>query len=286
MVRVLQILVFSCVVMLLGGCNGAEEDKPIWEKVKIGDLLPTRGGKGPSKGTLKTINFNVYVFEMPAENIGTLADVREMLYEQQFRFFDYNAFRANSFSVGFGQMQMWDEIGELLNAAGAKKMPTVSLLLVEGQSNDVTIIDLYGEQPVFYVAGGGSMPGASIGPGKLALRVKAEKIAGARGVCNVMVHPVFTPPRRSSIPELAGRAKAGELPFVSAGFQLRMSPGEFFLLGPERYVSDQISLGGLFFSKPEGSLFFTKSESGSSAVKPELKPAIRIFLFVCTGMNV
>jgi hypothetical protein len=286
MVRVLQILVFSLVVTLLGGCNGSEEDKPIWERVKIGDLLPTRRGKGPSEGSLKTINFDVYVFEMPADNIGALAEVREMLYEQPFRFFDYNAFASNSFSVGFGQIRMWNEIGGLLNAAGAKKMSTVSLLLVHGQSNDLAITSLYREQPVFFVAAGGSMPGVSIGPGKLVLRIKAEKIPGSRGVCNVTVHPVFTPPTRSSIPELAGRAKAGELPFVSAGFRLKMSPGELFLLGPEKYISDQISLGGLFFSKPEGNLFFTKSESNSSAVKPERKPAIRVFLLVCTGMNV
>ena len=279
-------MALSWVVTFLVGCEAPEEDKPIWEQVKIGDLLPIHSGKRPSEGSLKIINFDLYVFEMPAENIGVLADIWQILYAQPFRFDDYDAFAANSFSVGFGQIQMWDEIGGLLDAGGAKMMPTVSLLLADGQSSDVTIRSLYGEQPVFYISSGGSMKGVTIGPGKLALRIKAEKIPGLRGVCNVRVHPVFSPPVTSSIPQLAARAKAGELPFISAGFRLKMSPGDFFLLGPEKYISDQISLGSLFFSKPEGSLFFVKSESKPSAVIPERKPAIRVFLLVCTSIDV
>jgi len=281
-------MALSWVVTFLAGCEAPEEDKPIWEQVKIGDLLPIHSGKGPSEGSLKTIDFDLYVFELPAENIGVLTEIWQMLYVQPFRFDDYDAFAANSFSVGFGQIQMWDEIGGLLDAGGTKMMPTVSLLLADGQSSDVTIRSLYGEQPVFYISSGGSMKGATIGPGKLALRIKAEKIPGLRGVCNVRVHPVFSPPITSSIPQLAARAKAGELPFVSAGFRLKMSPGDFFLLGPEEYVGDQISLGSLFFSKPEGSLFFIKikSESSPSSVRPERKPAIRVFLLVCTSIDV
>jgi len=288
MVRVLQIMVLSWAVTFLAGCEAPESDKPIWEQVKIGDLVPPDSGKRPSEGSLKTINFEVYVFEMPAENINVLAEIWPMLYAQPFRFDDYGAFGANSFSVGFGQIQMWDEIGGLLDAGGAKMMPTVTLLLADGQTDDVTITSIYREQSVFYISSGGSMRGATVGPGKLVLRIKAEKIPGSRGVCNVRVHPVFSPPVASSIPQLAVRAKAGELAFISAGFQLKMSPGDFFLLGPEKYISDQISLGSLFFSKPEGSLFFTKikSESSPSAVRPERKPAIRVFLLVCTGMNV
>ena len=278
----------SWVVTFLVGCEAPEEDTPIWEQVKIGDLVPIHSGKRPSEGSLKIINFDLYVFELPAENIGVLAEIWQILYVQPFRFDDYGAFAANSFSVGFGQIQMWDEIGGLLDAADAKMMPTVSLLLADGQSSDVTIRSLYGEQPVFYISSGGSMKGATLGPGKLALRIKAEKIPGLRGVCDVRVHPVFSPPIGSSIPQLAARAKAGELPFVSAGFRLKMSPGDFFLLGPEKYVSDQISLGSLFFSKPEGSLFFIKikSESSPSSVRPERKPAIRVFLLVCTSIDV
>jgi hypothetical protein len=60
-----------------------------------------------------------------------------------------------------------------------------------------------------------------------------------------------------------------------------MSPGDFVFLGPEKYIEDQTTLGGLFFNKPEGSLFFGATEHKG----PEQKPAVRVFLLVCTGIN-
>jgi hypothetical protein len=57
-----------------------------------------------------------------------------------------------------------------------------------------------------------------------------------------------------------------------------MGPGDFILLGPKEYVSDQTALGGLFFSNPEGSFFFSETER----TPLERKPAVRLFLLVCT----
>jgi hypothetical protein len=57
-----------------------------------------------------------------------------------------------------------------------------------------------------------------------------------------------------------------------------MGPGDFILLGPKEYVNDQTALGGLFFSNPEGSFFFSETERTPF----ERKPAVRIFLLVCT----
>ena len=60
-----------------------------------------------------------------------------------------------------------------------------------------------------------------------------------------------------------------------------MRPDDLVFLGPKEYISDQIALGGLFFSNPEGSLFLGTTEHKV----PERKPAVRIFLLVCTGVN-
>lgn len=267
MIRFFQIAVFSCLALLLTGCNAPEESEPIWEQVKITDIAPAHNGKQPDSQLLKTINFNVYIFEMPAENISTLNDVWQMLYTKPLRFNDYDAFVANSFSVGFGEAQMWDKIADLLRAAGAKQVKTVSLLLLDGQASDLAIAGLGNKQTIFYISTDGSMEGATIGPGNLALRIKAEKIPGLRGVCNVDVQPVFSLPVRSSIPQLAAREKLGEFLFDAAGFRLKMSPGNFVFLGPEKYSSDQITLGSLFFSRPGP------------------RPVVRTFLFVCTRIN-
>ena len=281
MIRVFQIAVLSGLAFWLAGCNGSEKEKPIWEQVKITDLAPFDNSKQPGARLLKTINFNVYVFEIPAENISTLDDVWPMLYAQPLRFNDYDAFGANSFLAGFGQIPMWNRVAELLRAADGIQTNTISLLLPDGQTNDVAVAGLGQEQTVFYSSKSGSMEGATLGPGQLGLRIKAEKVAGSRGVCRMSAVPVFSPPRRSSIPLLAAREKSGEFRFTSAGFSLKMSPGDFVLLGPEKYDSGQVTLGSLFFSKPEGSLFFSELERKG----PELKPAVRLFLLVCTGMN-
>ncbi|MHC4337373.1 MAG: hypothetical protein ACYSTG_05410, partial [Planctomycetota bacterium] len=286
MIRFLQIFVLGSLVVLLVGCDGAEKEKPIWEQVKISDLAPAQSGKRPGDQSLKTINFGVYVFEVPAENISLLDEVWRMLRMWPLQFIDYDAFCANSFSIGVGEIEMWSKIAESLEAAGAKKVPSVSLFLSDGRADDFTVATIYGEQPVSHVSAGGSMSSATVGPGRLVMRISARKIPGSRGVCYVEVHPVFSPPIITSIPHLAARAKAMELAFISAGFALKMSPGDFVLLGPEEFVSDQITLGSLFFSVPGGSLFYPKSEGGQSLRRPERKPAIRVFLIVCTSINV
>jgi len=284
MIRLFQITLLVCVIALLTGCKPSQEDVPVWKQVKVGDLAPPHIGKHPGGQLLKTMNFNVYIFEIPADNVGKLDNVWQMLYMKPLQFNDYDAFGANSFSAGFGQIRMWNKIIGSLSAAGAVKIRTISLLLPDNQSTDIAVARLYRQQSVFYVARGGSMEGATIGPGRLVLRIKAKKVPSSRGVCEVDVLPAFTFSAGTSVPSVRGRI--GERLFTSANFGLKMSPGDFFLLGSGSYTSDRISLAGLFFSKPEGSLFFRKSRGSPSFVKPERKPSVRVFLFLCTGMNV
>jgi len=80
------------------------------------------------------------------------------------------------------------------------------------------------------------------------LRIKAERISGSKGVCEVDAQPVFTP----AISQLAwlpgGREKSSDLFFTAVGFKLKMNPGDFILLGPQKYLRDKTTLGGVFFS--------------------------------------
>lgn len=264
MIRLFQIMVFSCTVALLTSCKAPEKDKPIWQQVKLSDLATSADVNHPDGRLLKTINLDIHIFEMPAEDTNTLNYVWQMLYTKPLQFNDYDAFCANSFSAGFGQIQMWNTIANVLRDAGCKHIETVSLLLPDGETNDFTIAKLNKEQTIFYISSAGSLEGATIGPGKLALRIKVEKIPGSRGVCEVNAQPVFPSPITSPIPQLAARAKSAEFLFTSAGFGLKMSPGDFVFLGPGKYIGHQITLGSLFFSRPGH------------------KPAVRMFLLVCT----
>lgn len=265
---------------MLTGCNGPDE-VPIWEQVKITDLAPIDNTKQPGVQQLKTINFKVYIFEIPADEINIMDKIWPTLYTQPLRFNKPNAFSANSFLGGFGQIPMWNRIADLLRSVNGIQAGTVSLLIPDGQTNDVGIAALGREQKVSYTSDEGATEGAAPGPGQLGLRIKAERIPSSRGVCKVSLLPAFSRTRRRRIPLLESGGKSGELLFTSMGFSVNISPGDFVLLGPEKYDSEQITLGSLLFSKPEGSLFFNELERKM----PELKPAVRLFLLVCTGIN-
>jgi hypothetical protein len=264
----------------LTGCKEPEQKEPLRENVKIGDLAPAHSGQS-APGGLKTINFNIHVFEIPAENINRLSDFWQTLRTQPLRFNSFKAFRDNSFLIGFGQMKVWGRINDELIAAGGQKITTISLMLEDNQPDDLTITELSTPRNISFIASDGSDQRANIGPGNLVLRIKAEKIPESRDGCKLTVYPVFTVPLGSPIEELNARLKAREFAFSSAAFSLNMGIGDFVVLGPERYLNVPSTLDGLLFSKPEGSLFPAISEGGAH----QIKPAVRILIFFYSRIN-
>jgi len=269
--------VFCLLFSALIGCTPPEEE-PIWKDLKIGDLAPRQSGKQTSR-LVESTNFNLYVFEMPSDNVDKLDDIRKTLFTKNLRYQSSHSFGANSFSVHFGQIRMWNEIFASILAAGAKQINKVSLMLADEIPETISVARIDSPRTIFFTSTYGSREGANVGSGILALRLKTQKIPSLRGVCNVTAYPVYSPPMiTSTIPLLNTRTQRREFPFSPAAFGLRMGPGDFILLGPKEYVSDQTALGGLFFSNPEGSLFFSETER----TPLERKPAVRLFLLVCT----
>lgn len=280
MIRIFQIVFFVSLVFALTGCKSPAE-KPIWERVKITDLVSSDVNEQVEGQRLKTINFNVHIYEIPSDNIGTLEEIWPMVYSEPLQFNNFEAFSGNSFRAGFGQIPMWSRIADLLRSADGIQVGRVSLLLPNGRSNDIAVAVLNKEQAIFYFSEKRSMNKAKFEPGQFVLRIRALKIAGSRGVCSVSVLPVFSPLRRGFLAPLSRHEKPEDILFTATGFSLKMSPGDFVLVGPEKYNNSLTTLGGLFFSKPEGSLFFSELERKP----PEHKPALRLFLLVCTGVN-
>jgi hypothetical protein len=274
-----SIFCFMLSTFYLVGCAEPEPEMPIWEKVKIGDLAPYDTGKTTRVELLKMTKLDVHIFEIPTDNIGEVDKIRKRLFIRPLQLKDYEAFNTNSFMVRFGQVDLWRQTNDWLLGAEGRNIANVSLMLADGQAQTIAIAGLDRPQTIFYTGINGSSEGANVGPGVFGLRIKAEKIPGSRGVCDLVAYPVFSPPMQSTIPQLDARGKLREFPFTCAAFGLKMSPGDFVFLAPKEYISDQTALGGLFFSNPRGGLFFSKTKS------PEYKPAIRIFLLVCTGIN-
>ncbi|HUV40939.1 MAG TPA: hypothetical protein VMW23_04020 [Sedimentisphaerales bacterium] len=269
MARVIKSALFAAAIAWLAGCNGSPKDTPIWEKVKITDLATPEINEpvGYPSPILKTINFDVYTFHLPAENINALDNILQMLYTKPLWFNNYDAFETNCFAAGFGQLDIWDKVRDLLVAAGAEKASGTAVMLPDGQANRIFVTRLDKEQSVFYSRTGDSMEAVSIGPGTMTLRLQAEKIAGLRGQCQVSIQPAYSPLIRADARPEQDVQKYGDYFFDSAGFKLRMSGGDFVLLGPKKLVNNRIILPGLFFTQPQP------------------KPLIRIFLIICTAIN-
>jgi len=210
------------------------------------------------------MNFDLYVFEVPVEFADRLDDVWLSLYLKPLRFNNYQAFRANSFSVGYGQVQMWDKIGDLLRAAGTVMLEKTAVLLTDGGREDVPVKELEQELTVFYMGSETAIAGTTVGPGRIELRLKAERISGSRGVCKLTVQPVFTPKKVRRLDEYF--SGSSEFVFSSMTFDLKMSAGDFFFLGPEKYTTDEVTLGSLFFWRGG------------------LREMVRTYLVVCTGI--
>ncbi|MHC4213168.1 MAG: hypothetical protein ACYSWP_07355 [Planctomycetota bacterium] len=284
MIRLTEIAILSILLAFPGGCEKAGE-KPIWDQVKIRDLAPTGPDGSAQNHALKTINFNVTVFELPAQNLGTLDNTWKMLYTRALAFANYEAFEADSLAVGFGRSSRLAPVINTIEQAQGKRIQNAALLLSDNQSDDMPVARLFERQILFYHTGGGALEKQMLGPGTMVMRVEAQKIPGLKGLCSLSTIPVFTVGSSSAIPLLEKRRRESEFAFEGSAFSLKMAVGDFFLLGPRQYFDEQITLSGLFFSKPQGSLFLIRSETDPSARKPQHLPAVRVFLFVCTGIT-
>jgi hypothetical protein len=173
-------LCFMCCALI--GCPPPEEE-PIWKDLKIGDLAPRRDGKPQRSRLVESTNFNLYVFEMPSDNIDKLDDIRKTLFTKNLRYQSSHSFAENSFSVHFGQIRMWNELFTSILAAGAKQINKVSLMLADEMPETISVARIDSPRTIFFTSTYGSKEGANVGPGILALRLKTQKIPGLRGVC-------------------------------------------------------------------------------------------------------
>jgi hypothetical protein len=283
-------IVFAAVVILTGGCKEPRTrpaQVPL-EGIKLADLKPAEGMELPA-----AINFQIFIFEVPAEKIPSPKELFSGLIRKPLHFADYNAFEANGFLAGFGRNEMWDEIAGGLARAGARNAGTNRLMVFDDRGDDVIFTTLGAEQNVFYRTGEGKLAGASLGGGQLAWRIKAQPNPRLRGTSEVEIQPVFRRPVDNTIARLVGREEKDEIVFDFAGFELTMSSGDFVLLGPSEYKEGDITLSSLFFTS-RGNFAFPaprQDEKGEEIPgKPVYTlqkdvPLVRLYLIVCTRVG-
>jgi hypothetical protein len=265
MKKIFQIITILCPLLFLACCDSPPQPQKRLEQVKLEDLTPPEN-KLKTVKVLSFANFQILIFEMPSDNVSKLDEISKILYLQSIKFNNFNAFSANSFSTGLGRMGMGDKVLSLLANAGGKRTGTISLLLNDGQEDDVPINRTFSRNEIFYTAADGTTQSALLGPGILALRIRTAKDPAFKGVCNVLMTPVHTFPT-AAWPAGDNSFRPANAIFQSCSMSMKMTPGDFIFLRPQKYIDNRMSLGSLFFSRPSK------------------RPVVMCYLIVCTGIN-
>ncbi|MDH7600440.1 MAG: hypothetical protein QHH07_12550, partial [Sedimentisphaerales bacterium] len=237
-------LLVLLMVVGLGGC-AKEPQQPLAGQLKITDLAP----RDPNGGLtiLDTTNLDVYVFHVQADRLADLRGLWDGLNIRPIRFANYTVFRANAFRVAQATVQRWDWILGSLAEAQARLANITTVWLDGDQPHDMKVWALPKAVRVTYTSQQGSQETAMVGPGVLALRLKAEAMGSRGAIRQLVAYPVSTPGVVGHVDRLVEFARRMEVPFMGAAFTVPIREGDIVVLGPEEYCGDQSTLGGLFF---------------------------------------
>jgi hypothetical protein len=269
-------------VLGLAGCKPSPKPPdPVWQGEKLGSLAPPPRDRLPPAQFLVTATLDIRILELPADNVDKLEAVWRSLVANPIRLTSYNAFSENSFRILFGKIALLDRIMALLTEAEAQQVTTMALSVTNDPPADLPIAEIPIARPIVFVGTDLSKQTVNVGPGILALRFVAEPNPWVRGVRKIIGYPAYKVPTSGAIPELQAQAERRQFYFAAAAFACEMRPGDLLVLGPERYTGERATLGGLFFNKPDETLFFNPNKPKP----PARRPAVRVYIVVCTGVN-
>ncbi|MEN6333917.1 MAG: hypothetical protein ABFE01_06615 [Phycisphaerales bacterium] len=263
----------------LAGCKTKPKEQQIWEQVKIGDLAPRDKLAAPQ--FFSTVLLDVQIYDLPADRLEHLDELWPILSADPIKLTSYNAFTENKFRMRYGRTDAWPQIQSLLTEAAAQKASTFSITLPVNDMDDLPVAQVPMGREITYVGNNLLRQTVRVEPGLLALRLRAEPIPWARGVCKIIGYPTCTIPIVSAIRPLQERARGKEFYFAPAAFAVQMAPGDMVVIGPDEYTSERQTLGGLFFNRPDGMLYFDPAKR----TPPEIKPAVRVYVLVCSAIN-
>jgi hypothetical protein len=254
---------FLLPILALTGCKPKE--KGIWEDIKMTDIPPAKFDGPSGVEMIQTANFDIFVYEIPQDNLDQLDEVWEMLSKRGVYLLDYRAFSANSFQIGLGRAAMLESINNIMKEARGRAINKLTLLIPEGESEDVEAVFLNKPQSIFYVSVDGSVIGKTLGPGNITMRLLVKNIPNLTGTSNVQFSVVFKPPE-TALNALEIRPDTGEYLFTPVLFNVSMGSGDLIVLGPQELSKDPSTLDGLFFDEKEKGSFF------------------KVYVILCTGV--
>jgi len=276
------LVVILATLAIIAGCKKAEIDPPpLWEQTNLSELKPSGQLENPVLQQIAGINLDIYMYEVPVDQIKTLLPVWNPLSKQGIRFKNAMSFQANGFQFSRARVEKLSWIVGSLEQAQALSMGTHSVILAEDYDSDLLVTALPGRHTISFIDLKGATQSAVVGPGQLNLRLKAQKGRGSPYPNEIVGYPMVTVPSHKGIEKLDHLASQYEAAFLSSSILARVMPGDVFLLGPEEFYGDISTLGGLFFQNPRGRVFEPTRVGGER----EAKPTFKVYIILCTSIQ-
>lgn len=235
------ILTYAFFLFVLAGCVEKQPNTLPAQDIKITDLAPIN--KSDIDNSLNTMNFEIVTFEIPSENLSILNEIWPLLYNKPIDLNNKFSFKANAFKTGFGEIQMWKQIGQILDNANASKYNTFRYLMTIEKSENMPIKKLVKPANIVYLDASLLPQTLKNQTGRVTLNIKADKPIGTRGVCLLSICPQFI---------LDSPKDSRSNPFEHLGFVSKMTPGDFLILAPGKNYNQKDSLSRLFFYRNLG----------------------------------
>ncbi|NQV32717.1 MAG: hypothetical protein HQ515_08490 [Phycisphaeraceae bacterium] len=270
--------------MLLGAVSckkNATEPPPMWQDVKLSDLEPPGDPDSNGLQPIAGVNLDIHCFELPVDQIKTLGPVWNPLTKQGIRFKNALSFQGNGLQLSRTKINKLSWILGSLEKAQAIKITISSIILAEDYDSDFMITALPRSHTISFLDMKGDTQSASVGPGQLNLRLKAQKTKGSPYPNRITGYPMVTVPSHKGIKKLDQLSRQYEAAFLSSSFSASVLPGDVFLLGPEEFFGEITTLGGLFFFNPQGRFF----DSPRAGAPPVAKPTVRVYMILCTRIQ-
>lgn len=219
------ILVSVCLVGFCGCWETQQKpDRILIGDIKVGDLEPTDPVHLP-----RQIHFRIFSFEVPIDKTPMLQQVFSELDTGQLRFAEAAAFQANGFLAGFGTGEKVNKVSILLERVEARRKATRNLLVYDDAGDGFSVTMLNSKEEVCWKRSDGKVAKDVFSVGRFAWMLKAAPVPNIRGVAEVRILPVYRMGTDSFLTYLA--RMRDYTPFDVGAFNLRMSRGDFVLLG-------------------------------------------------------
>ncbi len=284
--RILFFILVSVCLVGFCGCSEIQQEParvPIGD-IKLGDLQPADPVRLPSQ-----INFKIFSFEVPIDRTSVLQQGFSELDTGQLRFAEAAAFKANGFLAGSGTSENGDKVSILLEKVQARRKATRNLLVYDDTGDVFSVTMLSSKDEVSWKGSDGKVAKDVFSVGRFAWMVKASPVPNIRGVAAVRILPVYRMGADNFLTYLA--RMRNYTPFDVGAFGLRMSPGDFVLLGSrgEAQASDKAAAG----DQPEpldildgpGEQPLELTLNRLLFYQPEKPWVINLYMILCVGVG-